>query len=1215
ARTHESKPQLAQTVVVIRIDDVNDCIPVFVSLPYDVVVSSDAALGDKIMSVKAVDNDIGMNGIVRYNSPSLPKVFKLNKHDGKITVNGKLTDAKVYHFEIWATDQGEPALKTSVPVRVEVVEKARPIFSKKQYFASVSEASARNTVITKVKASSSVGGHIMYTIESGNDEGLFSIDMDTGVIRVNGDLDAEETSTYNVTVMARDVTRNRLNSTAVLNIEVTGVNDNGPRFEHLIYRVNVSESTPIDTKLATVKAVDPDGGSGVITYAVSGQDSKMVQMDSITGLIRLAQLLDFEKKQRYEVTLVAADDSQLTGEAKLVVTVEDVNDEPPKFSTPFASATVSDTATSGQFVAIMSVTDDDTVSSIEGGHRLLYSVIEGDETLFSVSEHSGEVTLLRSIDADDISGDSGKKTLNVSVSDGLFTAYGQLTVTIAVSGRRQPPPRFEQSQYVVAVRENNALSNKTSIFTVQARDGVPPLHYSIGSGGSRTKTLRIEKVTGRIHPKIVFNYRTQHLYKVPLTVEDAIGRRAFSTLTLNIVDENDNAPVFVLSKYSTSVSASAREGEALLMVSATDDDLDDAIEYTLLGDDKAASTFKIHPRHGTLSVAGPLESFVGTTLNVAVRATDQANPPHHGTTQVSISVLPENVPVPKFSNSHYLFVIAEDCAVGTVVGKLQQTEQEVGEVRFSVSDAPADFPLTVDRTTGKLIVRQPLDREKKEVWRFAVRADANGGARAIATVTLRLSDVNDHAPMFVGAYDRLSISEDAPVGTSVAVFSATDMDNSPGGTIAFSLVEEGKTDSSFKVDPESGWLVVASPLDRETRPLHELVVRATDEGGLFTDHKVKVEVTDVNDEPPRFDENFYIVIVDASHLTVGQIIARVEVTDKDLPPFNNTRLFISRGNDDSLFRIDDSGKISIARLNQHVMRENYNLTLLAFDGAHATTAIMMVTLNSGASSTYECDPDKAIEVKVPENVKKNTEVYHEESRPATPGLRYLLISSEVLPFVVDQDTGTITTKAALDAETRKKYTFTRQLEMKNSGSTCSQTVTVLVEDVNDETPKFVKDEFVASIRENEPASESERHFVTKVHAVDKDSGAYGRVQYSLVSDHGVFVIDCETGAITVTRPLDREQTPEYVLQVVARDSDPVKPRSSKASVRITVIDQNDNPPLFEKNEYALQVMESESLGYTLVTVQAQGGDAGETVTYTLTENGTHNSFVELDKEK
>ncbi|KHJ90679.1 cadherin domain protein [Oesophagostomum dentatum] len=278
------------------------------------------------------------------------------------------------------------------------------------------------------------------------------------------------------------------------------------------------------------------------------------------------------------------------------------------------------------------------------------------------------------------------------------------------------------------------------------------------------------------------------------------------------------------------------------MVSATDNDEDDTIEYTLLSDGKAASAFKVHPRHGTLSLAGPLLSFVGSTVNIAVRATDQANPPHHGTAQVSISVLPEDAKVPKFSNSHYLFAVAEDVAVGTVIGKLQQTEQDIADVRFSVFDAPAEFPFTIDRSTGKIIVRQPLDREKKELWRFAVRAETAGGGHTMATVTVRLSDVNDHAPMFLGAYDRLSISEDAPVGTSVAVFSATDLDKSPGGTISFSLIEQEKSENFFKIDQESGWLLVASPLDRETRPLHELIVRATDEGGLFTDHKFKVEV-------------------------------------------------------------------------------------------------------------------------------------------------------------------------------------------------------------------------------------------------------------------------------------------------------------------------------------------------------------------------------------
>ncbi|KJH45106.1 cadherin domain protein [Dictyocaulus viviparus] len=1203
-RTHEANPQLAQTVVVIHVEDINDCSPVFIGLPYDVVVSLDSTVGEKILSVKAVDRDIGCT--------TMPSIFKLNKHDGRITVNGKLDVSKVYHFDVVAIDQGSPALKSVQEVRINVVERTRPIFVKRQYFASISEGSQKNTNVVKVKASSSVGGHLVYTIEGGDDSNLFVIDMDTGVISVNGDLDAEEMTFYNLSVMARDVTRNNQNSTVDVNIEIIGVNDNGPRFENRIYRINVPESTSIGSKLLTVKAIDSDIGNGFISYAVSGRDSSIVHIDSASGLITLAQILDYEKKQRYEVKLVAADESQLSGDSTLLLMVEDVNDEAPRFSSPFNSAVISDTALPGHFVAIMNVIDDDTVSSIQGGHRFLYSIIEGDETLFNVSGNTGEVTLLRPIDTDDLA-NGVKKILNVSVSDGLFTAYGQLTVSITVSGRRQLPPRFEQSHYVVAVRENNVLTNKTSILIVQARDGVLPLHYSIGNAESRTRPLRIDKLTGRIHPRIVFDFRNQHAYKVPLVVEDAVGRRAFSTLTVNVIDENDKSPVFVVPKYSVSVSSGIREGEAVLMVFATDDDNDDVVEYTLVGNDEASSLFKIHHRHGTLTVLKPLNSLIETTVNLVVRATDQANPPHHSTAQVFVSVLPEETPIPKFSNNHYLFVVPEDSVVGSIIGKLQQIDPDVAQAHFSIPDPPNDLPFTVDRTSGKLIVRNALDREEKDVWRFIVRVDSSSGAFSSATVTIQLSDVNDHAPSFVGAHDRISITEDASLGTIFAVFSAIDLDHSPGGMVTFTLVEDPRNDGMFKIDAETGWLVVASPLDRERQASYELVVRATDEGGLFTDHKFKVEVTDVNDEPPRFDEDFYIVSVDGTHLSTGQIIARVVVTDKDLPPFNSIRLFISRGNDDGLFKIDDSGKILIARLNhvQHI----YNLTLLAFDGTHATTAIMMVTLTSSTLSTLECDPDKVIAMNVAEDAPRNTVIYHEKSHVHGSSARYLLISSDPsLPFTVNQQTGSISVKAALDAETRKKYTFTRQMELRGITSYCDQSVEVNILDVNDESPIFIQDEFVVSVKENEPATENERYFITRVHAVDRDSGAFGRVKYSLLLNHGIFLIDSETGAITVNRPLDREQNQEYLLRVLAQDSDHNKPKSSEALVRVLVTDQNDNAPVFEKSEYVLQVMESESVGYTLLTLQAVGGDFGETISYTLAENGTHNVYVELNRE-
>ena len=88
-------------------------------------------------------------------------------------------------------------------------------------------------------------------------------------------------------------------------------------------------------------------------------------------------------------------------------------------------------------------------------------------------------------------------------------------------------------------------------------------------------------------------------------MEDKLGRRAFSTLTLNILDQNDQEPVFISKKYSCSISATAKEGDAVLMVSATDEDEHDTIEYSLVSD--PSGLFRLHPRLGVLSLVDKLD--------------------------------------------------------------------------------------------------------------------------------------------------------------------------------------------------------------------------------------------------------------------------------------------------------------------------------------------------------------------------------------------------------------------------------------------------------------------------------------------------------------------------------------------------------------------------------------------------------------------------------
>jgi hypothetical protein len=114
----------------------------------------------------------------------------------------------------------------------------------------------------------------------------------------------------------------------------------------------------------------------------------------------------------------------------------------------------------------------------------------------------------------------------------------------------------------------------------------------------------------------------------------------------------------------------------------------------------------------------------------------------------------------------------------------------VNGVRYAILPPPdalaQDMPFSVDPTSGSVSVVKQLDRESKDEWRFSV-AMATDRATSVSVVTVRVDDVNDNAPKFEATYEKLSISEDAPVGTSVAIFSATDKDLDAAGKTIFSI--------------------------------------------------------------------------------------------------------------------------------------------------------------------------------------------------------------------------------------------------------------------------------------------------------------------------------------------------------------------------------------------------------------------------------------------
>jgi hypothetical protein len=181
----------------------------------------------------------------------------------------------------------------------------------------------------------------------------------------------------------------------------------------------------------------------------------VVALDAITGVITLARSLDFEAQTEFSFVLTATDSDGLSSTALLLLIVDDENDEAPRFAESPLRADVVDNAASGQFVAMFAVDDRDSVSSLGDGARLIFSVMDGDDDeLFNLDRHSGVVRTARQL----LAAERQNMTLNVSVSDGLFTSYSQLIVRFVVGPTSFPLPRFERSQYFAAIHENRFLS-------------------------------------------------------------------------------------------------------------------------------------------------------------------------------------------------------------------------------------------------------------------------------------------------------------------------------------------------------------------------------------------------------------------------------------------------------------------------------------------------------------------------------------------------------------------------------------------------------------------------------------------------------------------------------------------------------------------------------------------------------------------------------------
>ncbi|KAM9373555.1 protocadherin alpha-2-like [Phaethornis superciliosus] len=493
-------------------------------------------------------------------------------------------------------------------------------------------------------------------------------------------LDRETVPVHRLVVRASDGGRPSLTGTMELVISVLDANDNAPQFNQSVYKIKVLEGSQLGTLLLTLSATDLDEGSNSdITYLfgrrVSSEVREMFSVDEKKGEIRLRGELDYEEMSSYEITVEARDSGTppLSGHCKVVVEVLDVNDNAPEVRVTSLSVPVSEDASVGTVVALLSVWDRDS-----GANGRVRCWVRGSSPFGLVSRLSGSYSLVvrEALDRERVS----EYEVEVLAEDGGSPALsGRLGVRVWVSDVNDNAPCFSQAVYTVLTRENNAAG--AELGRVWARDpdeaGNGRVRYSlseaaVGGWRSASSYVSVDAESGRVWAVQALDYEEVQVLEFEVRAVDA-GEPALSgnaTVQVFVVDENDNAPSLLpaagagagaeagagpggsLEAWSVEGSSSvgpplwawtswgAPAGQVVAKIRAVDADsgYNAWLRYELW-EPRGKVPFRVGLYSGEVSTTRALEEADGPRQRLVIVVRDHGEPPRSVTATLSVSLV------------------------------------------------------------------------------------------------------------------------------------------------------------------------------------------------------------------------------------------------------------------------------------------------------------------------------------------------------------------------------------------------------------------------------------------------------------------------------------------------------------------------------------------------------------------------------------------------
>ena len=618
---------------------------------------------------------------------------------------------------------------------------------------------------------------------------------------------------------------------------------------------------------------------------------------------------------------------------------------------------------------------------------------------------------------------------------------------------------------------------------------------------------------------------------------------------------------------------------------------------------------------GRLSLNGSLDREQLDRYLLNISAQDGGTPARIGYTLLNITVGDTNDNPPVFTSTNYFASILENATQGTSIATVSATDADIGtnaEIVYEINRGAHSDPqliFSVDSKTGLVTNNLKLDYEKRKEYRIVViaRNSAAGGSgqTGSAWLTIKILDLNDNQPVIKvnyvlgGSYQAL---EGAPNGETVARIAVTDADSGSNGDVEVSLQN---TEGYFRLEPipGDGYAVkVAKLIDRESKSVFIAKIVATDKGvpAKTTEEFFRINVGDVNDNSPKFDNSVYHGSV-SEDVVKGTPVLSVHATDSDVGTNEELVYNILSSVQDAAYKdwftiVPATGEIKTAGVLDRENASQVVLTVTVTDkGSPPRTDNCTVTVEiRDANDNTPYFNQSLYFASVVENSPNGSHVVQVFADDRDIGINsvitYSIVSTgnEAVPFTVTNNSGMVSTTGPIDHEHRTSYTLTVAATDGGSRNTTT-TVNITVIDQNDNSPLFSPEFYNLSYPEDAKVGS----VLVNLSASDKDSDKFAKLRYDIRTgnSHGLFLVDHATGAIELAKSLDRETKDFHSLTVTVEDGGG-RTSTNFATVNLKVLDVNDEAPVFEKQQYNFNITENSKVPSVLGSILATSKDIG-----------------------